>query len=89
MEILEKNKENILIELYEWVETFEQQSNNYQYNIFYNDFDDDGEEITDSYDTIFALIKRFENGECDENDYNDILFHIEQINYNEIKINLK
>jgi hypothetical protein len=27
--------------------------------------------------------------QCDENDYNDILFHIEQINYNEIKINLK
>ena len=77
MEILEKNKENIIIELYEWVETFD------------NEFDDDGEEITDSYDTIFALIKRFENGECDENDYNDILFHIEQINYNEIKINLK
>jgi uncharacterized membrane protein len=77
MEILEKNKKNILIELYEWVETFD------------NEFDDDGEEITDSYDTIFALIKRFEKGECDENDYNDILFHIEQINYNEIKINLK
>ena len=77
MEILEKNKKNILIELYEWVETFD------------NEFDDDGEEITDSYDTIFALIKRFEKGECDENDYNDILFHIGQINYNEIKINLK
>jgi hypothetical protein len=77
MEILEKNKKNILIELYEWVETFD------------NEFDDDGEEITDSYDTIFALIKRFENGECDENDYKEILFHIEQINYNEININLK
>jgi uncharacterized membrane protein len=76
MEILEKNKETILIELYEWVETFD------------NEFDDDGEKITDSYDTIFALIKRFENGECDENDYKDILFHIEQINYNEIKIKL-
>jgi hypothetical protein len=77
MEILEKNKENILIELYEWVETFD------------NEFDDNGEKITNSYDTIFALIKRFENGECDENDYKEILFHIEQINYNEIKINLK
>jgi hypothetical protein len=77
MKILEKNKEKIIIELYEWVETFD------------NEFDDDGEEITDSYDTIFALIKRFENRECDENDYKDILFHIEQINYNEIKINLK
>jgi uncharacterized membrane protein len=77
MEILEKNKENIIIDLYEWVETFD------------NEVDDDGEEITDSYDTIYALIKRFENGECDENDYKDILFHIEQINYNEIKINLK
>ena len=77
MEILEKNKENIIIDLYEWVETFD------------NEVDDYGEEITDSYDTIYALIKRFENGECDENDYKDILFHIEQINYNEIKINLK
>ena len=76
MEILEKNKETILIELYEWVETFD------------NEFDDDGEKITESYDTIFDLIKRFENGECDENDYKNILFHIEQINYNEIKIKL-
>lgn len=76
MEILEKNKETILIELYEWVETFD------------NEFDDDGEKITKSYDTIFDLIKRFENGECDENDYKNILFHIEQINYNEIKIKL-
>jgi uncharacterized membrane protein len=77
MEILEKNKENILIELYEWVETFDYE------------FDDDDEETTESYDRIFALIRRFENGECDENDYKEILFHIEQINYNEIKINLK
>lgn len=76
MEILEKNKETILIEFYEWLETFD------------NEFDDDDEKITDSYDTIFALIKRFENGECDEKDYKNILFHIEQINYNEIKIKL-
>jgi hypothetical protein len=74
-EKIELNREIILDELYEWAETFE-----FEF--------DDGEKTMEPYNEIFSLIKRFENGKCSQIDYKNILFHIEQINYHEVKVNL-
>ncbi|HBK82931.1 MAG TPA: hypothetical protein DDZ41_04930 [Flavobacterium sp.] len=79
MNIIEKikqNREQILPELYEWVETFDWE------------LDEEGEKTNESYKQVFELVQRLENDKCDNNDYKNILFHIEQINYNEIKIKL-
>ncbi|MBK9354631.1 MAG: hypothetical protein IPN09_11920 [Bacteroidetes bacterium] len=79
MNIFEKIKQKrkqIIPELYEWAETFDWE------------FDEDGEKTNESYTEVFELVQRLENDECDTNDYKNILFHIEQINYNEIKIKL-
>ncbi len=73
-ELIQTNKEKILPELYEWAETF------------IGELDDD-EEITDEpHNFVYGLAEKLEKNQCTENDYDDILFHIEQINYNEIKI---
>jgi hypothetical protein len=74
--LIETNKEKIIPELFEWAETFDWQ------------LDEDGEKTMKPYDEVFSLAKRLEMGECREDDYENILFHIEQINYNEIKIEL-
>lgn len=73
---LELNKKQILPELYEWAETFDLE------------LDEEGEKTLESYCIVFDLVQRFENGQCDKNDYENILFHIEQINHNEIKIRI-
>ncbi len=75
-ELIETNKQKILPGLYEWVETFDWE------------IDEDGEKTLEPYDEVHSLAKRLEKGECREDDYANILFHIEQINYNEIKIQL-
>lgn len=74
--LIETNKAKILPELYEWAETFDWQ------------VDEDGERTLEPYSKIFHLAERLEKNQCDDKDYKDILFHIEQINYNEIKIKL-
>jgi hypothetical protein len=74
--LIENSKGQILPELFEWSETFDLQ------------FDDEGEKTIEPYNEVFTLAKRLELGDCNENDYENILFHIEQINYNEIKIRL-
>jgi len=74
--LIETNKEKIILELYEWAETFDWE------------LDEDGERTDESYNKVFSLAKRLEIGNCSEYDYNNILFHIEQINYNQIIIQL-
>jgi hypothetical protein len=76
IEKIEQRRNQILPELYEWAETFDWE------------LDEDGERTMEPYNDIFSLAKRLENGVCNENDYNNILFHIQQINHNEIKIQL-
>ena len=75
-ELIESNKEQILEELYEWAETFDME------------VDEEGEKTLEPYDKVFSLAEKLEMGLCSEQDYETILFHIEQINYNEIKIKL-
>jgi len=79
MNIIEKieiNREQILLELYEWAETFDWE------------LDEDDERTMQPYNEVFSLAERFDKGQCDESDYKNILFNIEQINYTEIKIAL-
>jgi hypothetical protein len=79
MNIIEKinnKKELIISELYQWAETFD------------NELDDDSEKTLESYNFVFNLAKKLENNTCNQNDYENIEFHIEQINYNEIIIDL-
>lgn len=73
-EKIKNNKENIVHGLYEWAETFDME------------LDEEGEKTNKSYDYVWGLAERLENNECSEKDYEDILFHIYQINYDEIKI---
>lgn len=73
---INKNKEFISAELYQWAETF------------IDEIDDEGEKTMISYDYVFELAKRLENNKCNDKDYEDIIFQIEQINYNEIVIEL-
>lgn len=73
---IEQNREQILPELYEWAETFDLE------------FDEDGEKTMEPYNEIFSLASRLQNGECNENDFKNILFHIQQINYQKVKIQL-
>jgi hypothetical protein len=75
-ELIESNKEKIIPELYEWAETFDWE------------LDEDGEKTLEPYTYVLSLVQRLELGKCSTNDYENILFHIEQINYNEIKIQL-
>ena len=69
-----KKKDLISDHLYEWAETFD------------SEIDEDGEPSTESYDYVYSLAERLENNQCNEEDYENILFHISQINYNEIII---
>ena len=39
-----------------------------------------------SYQNVVDLALRLEKNKCSSKDFEDILFHIEQINYDEIKI---
>ena len=75
-EILKNKKETILPDLYEWAETFD------------FEFDENGEKNTEKRGEVFHLLNKLRNDLCTEVDYNNIMFHIEQINYNEIKIQL-
>ena len=50
--------------------------------------DEEGEETMESYNYVFDLAQRLEKNECNYKDYEDIIFNIDQINYNEIVIKL-
>ena len=76
-EIIEQNKVIILDNLFEWAETFDWE------------LDEDGERVLDSYDFVFGLAEKLDKNNCSYKDYEDILFHIEQINYLETKIILE
>ena len=73
---VQKYKKKIASELYSWASTFD------------CEIDDEGEPCTKAYDFISGLAERLENEKCSERDYKEILFHIWQINYDEIKIRL-
>jgi lysyl-tRNA synthetase class I len=82
---INKNKNLIILELNEWAETFNPE------NIFYNanNIDEEDEiEMYQSYDFVKSLVEKLENNNCNQKDYENIIFHIDQINYNEIKIKL-
>lgn len=76
IEKIEQNREQIISELYEWAETFDWE------------LDEDGEKTFGPYFEVFELAQRLERKQCSGDDFKNIMFHIEQINYNEIKIQL-
>ena len=88
MNIIEKiknKKELIISELYQWAETFNPE------NIIYNVNNIDEEEENDmfqSYNSVKSLAERLEKNECNKKDYEEILFQIDQINYNKTIIKL-
>lgn len=75
-ESIESNKEKIIPELFEWAETFDWE------------LDEDGEKTLEPYTNVLSLVQRLVMGKCTIDDYKNIIFHLEQINYNEIKIQL-
>jgi GTPase involved in cell partitioning and DNA repair len=88
MNIIDKinNKKDLIIsELYQWSETFNPE--NIIYNV--NNIDEEDEnEMFQSYYIVKNLAEKLEKNECDIKDYENIYFHIEQINYNKTIIKL-
>ncbi len=88
MDIVEKinNKKKLIAsELYQWAETFNPE------NIIYNANNIDEEDENDmfqSYNSVKSLAEKLEKNECNKKDYEDIIFHIGQLNYNKIVIKL-
>lgn len=83
---LNKNKDIILPLLFDWADTFNPE------NIIYNPNtinEEDEKKMIEDYFSILNLFERFELGRCDDNDYENILFHISEINFNEIKIDIQ
>lgn len=76
IKFVNSNKELIVGELYKWAETFDWE------------LDEEGEKTDISYYTVHSLAERLVKGECSAEDYINIEFHISQINYNEIIIDL-
>jgi hypothetical protein len=65
-----QNKQQIVEELYDWARTFD------------TEFDENDEPTTSSLDFVWGLAEKLKNNQCSPKDYDDILFHIWQINYN-------
>ena len=83
MKIVLEKREEILPLIYEWAETFNPE------NIIYNRNsveETDENEMFSSYERVLNLALRLEKNECTKKDFEDILFHIEQINHNEMRI---
>jgi hypothetical protein len=76
IEKINNKKDFITTELYQWAETFEYE------------LDEDGEKTSDSYNFVYNLAEKLENNLCNQEDYKNIEFHIEQINYNKVIIKL-
>ncbi len=66
-----RNKDAIVIALYRWAETFIWELDEYR------------ERTYASYDYVWRLAENLENEVCDEKDFEDIDFHIWQINYDD------
>jgi siderophore synthetase component len=60
-------KEWVIHELKEWALTF------------IDERDDEGEATSESYDLIMKLVNNFEQNVCSSEDYENILFHLWQI----------
>jgi hypothetical protein len=71
-----KNQDILVESLYSWAETFD------------CEIDEDGEKSFDDYNFVFDLAVRLENNTCNDKDFDDINFHIWQINYDEVKIEI-
>lgn len=83
MKIFLEKREEILPLIYEWAETFNPE------NIIYNRNsveETDENEMFSSYESVLNLALRLEKNEYTKKDFEDILFHIEQINHNEMRI---
>lgn len=88
MNIIDKinNKKDLIIsELYQWSETFNPE--NIIYNV-YNISEDEEIEMYQSYNAVKSLTEKLEKNDCNEKDYENIIFHIDQINYNKTIIKL-
>ena len=80
---INKNKELITSELFQWAETFNPE------NIIYNvNRIDEEDEMFQSYFFVKNLAEKLDQNKCNDKDYQDIIFHIDQINQNEIVIKL-
>jgi len=42
----------------------------------------------ESYNYVFSLAEKLKKNQCSYKDYDDIIFHIDQINYNTKKIKI-
>ncbi len=65
-----QNKAQIVQKLYEWA------------LVFVIDLDEYGNKTTEGLDYVWGLAEKLENNQCTQDDYENILFHIWQINYN-------
>ena len=80
---INKKKDLVVYELYNWSETFNPE------NIIYNvNSIDEKDDMFKSYNYVKKLAEKLENNECNKKDYEDIIFQIEQINYNKTIIKL-
>lgn len=81
------NNKRVLIisELYQWSETFNPE--NMIYNV--NTIDEEDEmEMHQSYNAVKSLAEKLEQNVCNKEDYENIIFHINQINYKQTIIKL-
>ncbi len=76
VKFVHENKDLIVRELDDWAKTFEYE------------LDEDGEKTDVSFDKVHSLAERLEEGICTDEDYTNIEFHIFQINYDEIIIDM-
>ena len=83
MKINQQKREDILPYLFEWAETFNPENIIYSKNNTEEIYET---EMFNSYQNLVDLALRLEKNKCSSKDFEDILFHIEQINYDEIKI---
>jgi hypothetical protein len=67
-ELVNKNKDLVVDELYSWAETF------------IGEKDEEGEPTDVPFKKVRFLAKRLSEGKCTEQDYEDIEFHLWQIN---------
>ncbi len=71
-----ENKAKITEVLYDWAYTFQEE------------VDEDGEPIDEPFNTVFSLVERLKNDKLTAEDYKEIEFHIFQINYDEVIIDI-
>lgn len=62
------NREFFVEELYSWATTFE------------DEVDDEGEPSSEAFDFVWSLAEKLKKDSCSEKDYEDIRFHLWQMN---------